>query len=119
MKTYSKLGDLTYAQHVYDKIPRPNPFSWNTILFTYSKSGNLSDMICIFNRMPRYDGVSWNSLISRYASRGLVTEAVRGYNSMLRDGVANLNRITFSTMLILSSSQRGVLIWVGRFMGRL
>ncbi|XVF85723.1 hypothetical protein PTKIN_Ptkin17bG0140200 [Pterospermum kingtungense] len=105
VNAYSKLGDLSYARYVFEKIPRPNLFSWNTILFTYSKSGNLSDMVCIFNRMPKHDGVSWNSLISGYASRGLVSEAVKGYNSMLRDGVGNLNRITFSTMLILSSGE--------------
>ncbi|TYJ00774.1 hypothetical protein E1A91_A13G108300v1 [Gossypium mustelinum] len=105
VNAYSKLGDLTYARNVFDKIPQPNLFSWNTILFTYSKSGNLSDMNDIFNRMPKRDGVSWNSLISGYASRALVTDAVKGYNSMLGDEAANLNRITFSTMLILSSSQ--------------
>ncbi|KAK8567470.1 hypothetical protein V6N13_105435 [Hibiscus sabdariffa] len=105
VNAYSKLGDLTYARNVFDKIPQPNLFSWNTILFTYSKSGCLSEMKDIFNRMPKHDGVSWNSLISGYASRGLVTDAVKGYRSMLRYGAADLNRITFSTMLILSSSQ--------------
>ncbi|KAL4304569.1 hypothetical protein GQ457_10G027700 [Hibiscus cannabinus] len=105
VNAYSKLGDLTYARNVFDKIPQPNLFSWNTILFTYSKSGCLSEMKDIFNRMPKHDGVSWNSLISGYASRGLVTDAVKGYRSMLRYGGADLNRITFSSMLILSSSQ--------------
>ncbi|KAE8690909.1 putative pentatricopeptide repeat-containing protein [Hibiscus syriacus] len=105
VNAYSKLGDLRYARYVFDIIPHPNLFSWNTILFTYSKSGNVSEMKDIFNRKPERDGVSWNSLISGYASRGLVTDALKGYSSMLRDGAANLNRITFSTMLILSSSQ--------------
>ncbi|KAM0961468.1 hypothetical protein ACFX2J_020657 [Malus domestica] len=59
----------------------------------------------IFNRMPTRDGVSWNSLISGHASCGSVAEAVKVYSLLLRDGPGNLNRITFSTMLVLSSSQ--------------
>ncbi|GKV39280.1 hypothetical protein SLEP1_g47081 [Rubroshorea leprosula] len=54
--------------------------------------------------MPNRDGVSWTALISGYASSGLGVEAVNAFNLMLRDGVFNLNRITFSTMLILASS---------------
>ncbi|KAA8529287.1 hypothetical protein F0562_033914 [Nyssa sinensis] len=59
----------------------------------------------IFSRMPRRDGVSWNSVISGYACYGARYESVEVYKLMLRDGPKNLNRITFSTMLILSSNQ--------------
>lgn len=59
----------------------------------------------IFNRMPSRDGVTWNSLISGYACYGSVFDALKAYNSMLRDGAVHLNRITFSTMLVLASSQ--------------
>ncbi|KAM1378756.1 hypothetical protein ACFX2I_020737 [Malus domestica] len=59
----------------------------------------------IFNRMPTRDGVSWNSLISGHASCGSIAEAVKVYSLLLRDGPGNLNRTTFSTMLVLSSSQ--------------
>ncbi|XP_068333926.1 putative pentatricopeptide repeat-containing protein At1g68930 [Pyrus communis] len=103
--TYGKLGNLSYARHVFDQIPHRTLFSWNAILSVYSKSGHISEMQDIFNRMPSRDGVSWNSVISGHASCGFVAEAVRVYSLMLRDGPGNLNRITFSTMLVLSSSQ--------------
>ncbi|GLT91695.1 hypothetical protein SLE2022_095710 [Rubroshorea leprosula] len=102
--TYSKLGNIRYARYVFDSMPQSNPFSWNIILSAYSKSGQVSNMQDIFNRMPNRDGVSWTALISGYASSGLGVEAVNAFNLMLRDGVFNLNRITFSTMLIFSSS---------------
>ncbi|KAK2976378.1 hypothetical protein RJ640_008088 [Escallonia rubra] len=105
ISTYHKLGNLTYARHVFDKIPRPNLFSWNTILSVYSKSGRLPDMHEIFCRMPRRDGVSWNAVISGYACFGSCHRAIMAYKLMLRDGSINLNRITFSTMLLLSSNQ--------------
>ncbi|TXG56716.1 hypothetical protein EZV62_018029 [Acer yangbiense] len=105
INSYSKLGNIKYARRLFDKMPQPNIFSWNTILSAYSKSGHLSQMQFIFNRMPCRDGASWNSLISGYANHVSVKETVKVYNLMLKDGFGSLNRITFSTMLILSSSK--------------
>ncbi|KAK4841927.1 hypothetical protein QYF36_012721 [Acer negundo] len=108
INSYSKLGNIKYARRLFDKMSQPNIFSWNTILSAYSKSGHLSQMQFIFNRMPYRDGASWNSLISGYANHVSVKETVKVYNLMLKDGFGSLNRITFSTMLILSSSKRCV-----------
>ncbi|KAK9191520.1 hypothetical protein WN943_020133 [Citrus x changshan-huyou] len=105
---YSKVGNIKYARRLFDKMAQPNLFSWNTILSAYSKSGNLSEMNSVFHYMPFHDGVSWNLLISGHASHGSVNDAVKVYNLMLKDGLGNLSRITFSTMLIMSSSRRCV-----------
>ncbi|KAI3818351.1 hypothetical protein L1987_12156 [Smallanthus sonchifolius] len=105
ISAYYKLGNITYARKVFDQIPQPNLFSWNNVLSVYSKSGNLSEMEKIFYSMPKRDGVSWNLVISSYASFSSCDKAVKAYKLMLKDGKAvNLNRITFSTMLILSSN---------------
>ncbi|KAJ4710675.1 Pentatricopeptide repeat-containing protein [Melia azedarach] len=105
INSYGKVGNIQYARHLFDKMTQPNLYSWNTILSAYSKSGNLSEMQNIFSHLPYRDGVSWNLLISGYAGHGSVNEAVNVYNLMLKDGLGNLNRITFSTMLILCSSR--------------
>lgn len=102
---YGKLGKVRYARHLFDQMPQRNLFSWNTILSAYSKSGYLSEMQEIFDRMPSRDGVTWNALISGYASSGSVAQTVKVYTLMLSDGTVNLNRITFSTMLMLASSK--------------
>ncbi|XP_015572019.2 putative pentatricopeptide repeat-containing protein At1g68930 [Ricinus communis] len=112
MNAYGKLGNIAYARHLFDGMPQRNSFSWNTILSAYSKSGHLPKMKEIFSLMPNRDGVSWNTILSGYASYGSVSDAVKAYNSMMRDGVFNLNRITFSTMLILASSRE--LVDLGR-----
>ncbi|XP_048319258.2 putative pentatricopeptide repeat-containing protein At1g68930 [Ziziphus jujuba] len=103
--TYGKLGSVKYARRTFDQMRQPNVFSWNTILSAYSKSGCLYEMQEIFDRMPSHDGVTWNALISGYASFGSVADSVKVYRLMVRDGPVNLNRITFSTMVILSSSK--------------
>lgn len=84
-------------------MPQPNPFSWNIILSAYSKSGHLLDMLKIFNSIPNRDGISWNAFISGYVNHGRCNDAVIAYRTMLEEGTINLNRITFSTMLILAS----------------
>ncbi|XP_031121716.1 putative pentatricopeptide repeat-containing protein At1g68930 [Ipomoea triloba] len=104
INAYSKLDEFVYARRVFDQIPRPNQFSWNTLLSAYSKAGNFLEMQEVFRMVPKKDGVSWNLVISGYASHGSVDEGLRAFKLMLRDGRVNLNRITFSTMLILSLS---------------
>ncbi|CAK8561690.1 unnamed protein product [Lathyrus sativus] len=106
--SYAKLGSIKYARRVFDRIPHPNLYSWNTILSAYSKLGFVPEMEYIFDKMPKRDGVSWNSLISGYAGCGSVYQSVKAYNLMLNEGLFNLNRITFSTLLILAS-KRGCL----------
>ncbi|GMH26196.1 hypothetical protein Nepgr_028039 [Nepenthes gracilis] len=108
ISTYGKLNNLIYARNVFDRIPQPNVFSWNIILSSYSKSGQLLYMQEIFNRMPNRDGISWTSFISGYVNYGFFSEAVRAYKLMIEDGPMNLNRITFSTVLILSLNRGSI-----------
>ncbi|KAB1206097.1 hypothetical protein CJ030_MR7G006001 [Morella rubra] len=108
ISTYSKLGNVEYARRVFDQVPHPNLFSWNNILSAYSKRGHLSEMQWLFDRMPIQDAVSWNSFVSGYARYGSLGESVEVYKMMLKNAPVNLNRITFSTMLILSSNQKSI-----------
>ncbi|KAJ8774668.1 hypothetical protein K2173_017114 [Erythroxylum novogranatense] len=105
ISVYGGLGNLSYARYVFDIMPERNIFSWNAILSAYSKSGFLSKMEEIFNVMPTRDVVSWNSLLSGYVCYGSFFEAVRTYNLMFREGFVNLNRITFTAMLVVASNQ--------------
>ncbi|KAL0911028.1 hypothetical protein M5K25_019131 [Dendrobium thyrsiflorum] len=102
--SYSKSNLPSYAHRVFLQIPCRNLFSWNALLSSSAKSGHLSEMCNIFNSMPERDCISWNSVISGYASHGFPEKAVDTYKLMLREGCSMQNRITFSTMLIISSA---------------
>ncbi|XP_020578209.1 putative pentatricopeptide repeat-containing protein At1g68930 [Phalaenopsis equestris] len=102
--SYSKSNLPSYALKVFLQIPCRNLFSWNALLACSAKSGHLSEMLNIFNSMPEKDCISWNSVISGYASHGFPEKAIDTYKFMLREGYAMQNRITFSTMLIISST---------------
>ncbi|XP_075485340.1 putative pentatricopeptide repeat-containing protein At1g68930 [Primulina tabacum] len=105
INAYYKLKEIKYARHVFDKISRPNLFSWNTILSAYSKSGDIGKMEEIFGLIPRKDGVSWNLIISGYIKCGLSEKALETYKLMLRHGFEYLNRITFSTVIVMLSNK--------------
>ncbi|XP_078443318.1 pentatricopeptide (PPR) repeat-containing protein [Wolffia australiana] len=100
---YSKCGNSTHARQVFDQIPHRNLFSWNAILSAYSKSAALTDMESIFRSMPRRDEVSWNALIAGYANSRSTHLAIEAYMRMRREATQP-NRITFSTLLGLSSA---------------
>ncbi|CDY33567.1 BnaC06g29850D [Brassica napus] len=102
---YAKIRNSTYARRVFDGIPQPNLYSWNSLLMAYSQSGHhLSEMEHTFKRLPDRDGVSWNLLISGYSLSGLVGEAVKAYNTMMKDGSGDfLTRVSVMTMLKLCS----------------
>ncbi|KAF3777199.1 putative pentatricopeptide repeat-containing protein [Nymphaea thermarum] len=106
---YARLGDLRQAREVFDRIPQPNLFSWNTMLAGYAKSGCTREMEKLFHEMPDKDGVSWNSMIMGYAISGLVYNSLDVYRSMRRESYLP-NRITFSTLLILSTGHFDVIL---------
>ncbi|GER31891.1 pentatricopeptide repeat-containing family protein [Striga asiatica] len=105
---YNKLGTLLYARNVFDQMPSPNSFSWNTILSAYSNNGDVSKMREIFGSIPIKDGISWNLIISGYMKQGLAERALQAYRSMLMNGPEYLNRITFSTVIIMLSNKNWV-----------
>jgi pentatricopeptide repeat protein len=105
ISSYANLGSITYARRVFDQLPHPNLYSWNSILSAYSKLGRVHEMEYMFDAMPTRDGVSWNSLISGYAASGSIYQSVKAYILMLNGGSFNLNRVTFSTLLILASKR--------------
>ncbi|CAN6459662.1 unnamed protein product [Victoria cruziana] len=106
---YARVGDLHHARQVFSRIPQPNLFSWNTMLTGYAKLGCIKEMKSLFQEMPEKDGVSWNSMIMGYANCGLGNDSADVYRSMMREGYLP-NRITFSTMLILSTGQFDVIL---------
>ncbi|KAJ4835390.1 hypothetical protein Tsubulata_010553 [Turnera subulata] len=63
----SPSGDLSYAHRLFDKIPQPNTFLYNTLIRGYAKSLYPSYSVNLFNQMRRSrvdpDEYSFNFLI--------------------------------------------------------
>ncbi|KAK9168599.1 hypothetical protein Syun_000739 [Stephania yunnanensis] len=53
----SNLGEFGYARKVFDEIPEPNVFLWNSIIRCYSKHSMFSECLRLYSRM-QVEGVS-------------------------------------------------------------
>ncbi|XP_024157656.1 pentatricopeptide repeat-containing protein At4g20770 [Rosa chinensis] len=87
IELYSKCGHLGYAHQVFDKMPKPDVYSWNAVLGCYCKAGRLGDAEELFLKMPERNVVSWNTLISTLARNGQEEEAVGVYEAMVSEGL--------------------------------
>ncbi|KAB2610273.1 pentatricopeptide repeat-containing protein [Pyrus ussuriensis x Pyrus communis] len=47
----SPSGDLSYAHRLFDQMPQPNTFFYNTLIRGYSKSSSPSQSVVLFNQM--------------------------------------------------------------------
>ncbi|PKA54748.1 Putative pentatricopeptide repeat-containing protein [Apostasia shenzhenica] len=112
ISSYSKSNLPCHARRVFDQMPQRNLFSWNALLSAFAKSGHISEMCRVFDSMPARDGISWNSAISGYASHGFHVKAIETYKLMVNEEFSMQNRITFSTMLILSSTMASTTVGI-------
>lgn len=70
-----KPGKLKEAEHLFDKIPEPDTFSYNTMLACYIHNSDMETARAFFDRMPIKDTASWNTMISGFAQNGRMLEA--------------------------------------------
>ncbi|XP_020242638.1 pentatricopeptide repeat-containing protein At1g08070, chloroplastic-like, partial [Asparagus officinalis] len=80
---YSKGGDLSSAERVFDEVVVKEPVPYNCLISGYSKSGNVLAARKIFNEMPFRVPASWNTMITCYVHNGNLVEAVKLFEQML------------------------------------
>ncbi|PHT25959.1 hypothetical protein CQW23_34424 [Capsicum baccatum] len=64
---YSKVGNMDFAQSVFDEMVEKNIVSWNSVLGGYVKSGDLKMAQSVFDEMPEKDVISWNCMVAELA----------------------------------------------------
>lgn len=87
IELYSKCGNMGYAHHVFDKMPRRDVYSWNAILGCFCKAGSLGDAQEMFLKMPERNTVSWNTLITALVRNGQEEKALGVYDAMVLEGL--------------------------------
>lgn len=88
---YSKLGDVGFAQKVFDEMTEKNVVSWNSILSGYVKIGNLVDAQKVFDEMPVKDVISWNSMLTGFANSRDMDQALCLFQQMGEKSLASWN----------------------------
>lgn len=83
---YGNFGSINDARAVFDKILKPNLYSWNILIKALGQNGIIQDACYVFNRMPQKDIISWNAMIAVLAENGHDKEAVNLFYRMQGEG---------------------------------
>ncbi|GFQ04079.1 pentatricopeptide repeat-containing protein at4g21065 [Phtheirospermum japonicum] len=78
---------MPYARNVFDRIPHPNIFTWDTMIRGYAESGRAESALKVFDKMPQKDLVAWNSVINVHALNGMPNESLSLYRKMCLQNV--------------------------------
>ncbi|XP_008787150.3 pentatricopeptide repeat-containing protein At3g47530 [Phoenix dactylifera] len=62
----SPLGDINYSRRVFEQIPKPTVFHYNTMLRSYSQDSTPEEALHLYNRMRKL-GISPNTFTSSFA----------------------------------------------------
>ncbi|KAI5079104.1 hypothetical protein GOP47_0006775 [Adiantum capillus-veneris] len=88
---YGACGSLHDAQHVFDRLPSPNVFSWNLLLHAYGRHASLADVRALFERIPHPDVCSWNTLIKLVSQHGCLDDTRVVFGRMPHRNVVSWN----------------------------
>ncbi|XP_024519257.1 pentatricopeptide repeat-containing protein At1g09410, mitochondrial [Selaginella moellendorffii] len=119
VQMYAACGQIEEARQVFERIPRKNRFSWNTMLG--ASITREEEAKRLFDMMPERDVVSWNAMITAYAAIGHLGKAdelfacMRERNSVSWTGMvaaySSDGRIVEAIQILEVMPQHGIVAW--------
>eukprot|EP01018_Ginkgo_biloba_P032070 Gb_08223 [translate_table: standard] len=88
---YAKCRSLDNARHMFDKMPKRDVISWNTMIAGYVQNGYMKEAFELFQKMPEPNVVSWTAMIAGYAQIGYVDEALKLFQKIVEPDVVSWN----------------------------
>ncbi|KAL4632189.1 hypothetical protein ACB092_04G034100 [Castanea dentata] len=100
MDIYCKSSNITYALHLFNKIPEPDIVARTTLIAAYSTAGNLKLAQEVFGGTPlsTRDTVFYNAMITAYSHNNDGHAAIELFRDMRRDDFRPDN-YTFTSVL--------------------
>lgn len=88
----SPAGDMNYAVALFDRVPRPNLFIWNTMIRGFSQSGAPERAISLFIEMVTSSEVlpqrlTYPSVFKAYAELGLANSGAHLHGMIVKLGL--------------------------------
>lgn len=118
---YGRLGLIDNARQVFDRLPKKNIVSWNSIVACYFQNKQPNEARNMFEQMPERSIVSWNGLISGYVRNRMVKEArdvfdrmpernIISWTAMIR-GYIEEGLVSEAESLFWEMPQRNIVSW--------
>lgn len=135
---YAKCGDIQDSRHVFDKMPKRDTVSWNTMIAGYAQHGLCEEALEIFTEMHRAgirpEQFAFSSVVMATASLSSTSpveqgKQIHGYivktgfelnvtvNNALVTMYAKCGNIDFATRVFNRMPQRDVISWTGMIAG--
>ncbi|KAF5205540.1 Pentatricopeptide repeat [Thalictrum thalictroides] len=86
-------GEFGEAVNLFDQMPHPDLFSYNTMITGLMKYGETISARQVFDLMPFKDVVSWNSMIGGYINNACMSEALLFFDRMPTRNVITWNLV--------------------------
>lgn len=98
VQMYGNCASVEDAQAAFDRVGKPNLYSWNLLMKAYVENRRFTKAKTVFTTMPQRDVVSWSTMIAACAQFGHGEEALELFQQMQREGVKP-NVVTFVCVL--------------------
>eukprot|EP01018_Ginkgo_biloba_P017187 Gb_23320 [translate_table: standard] len=106
---YAKCGSIEDAGHVFDKMPRRDVVSWNTMIAGYAQSGHANEALTLFKQMQLADvkpnSVTMVSLFPSCSHLAALQQAKCIYGYIIRSGFQS--DVAVSTALVAMYAKCG------------
>ncbi|XP_071699682.1 pentatricopeptide repeat-containing protein At5g08510 [Rutidosis leptorrhynchoides] len=96
---YAKLGVLSYARQVFDKMTIRDVPTWNSLIAGYARNGNMEGAAKLFDEMPVKNVISWTAMISGYSQNGKYVDSLKLYLEMENLKDVQPNEVTIASIL--------------------
>lgn len=91
--SYVKVGDMSSARELFNKMEDRDNFSWNTMISGYVHVSDMEAAVKLFSEMATPDALSWNSIISGFAQAGNMGLALDFFRRMPQKSRVSWNTI--------------------------
>eukprot|EP01018_Ginkgo_biloba_P018941 Gb_33115 [translate_table: standard] len=83
---YAKCGSIRDASQVFERMPKRDRVSWNTMILGYAQNGHSKEALLLFEQMLQAgmtpDEITYIGVLSACSHSGLVDEGRRYFDSM-------------------------------------
>ncbi|KAL1560545.1 pentatricopeptide repeat-containing protein, chloroplastic [Salvia divinorum] len=133
---FSAARDLHYALSIFRRIPKPNPFTWNTIIRGFSQSSDPNFALLLFFEMLNCSEIlpehhTYPSVFKAYTQLGLPRDGAQLHGRIVKQGLesdpfirnsiihmyANCGFLENAWKLFDESRERDVVAWNSMIMG--